>query len=189
MPQQVSSDSTPPSQAHSSPTGLSLLILEPISASTGLPWFHISIAGAHFLPLLLLAFSIKQLHNSAALAQVTTVTAPTAPYRAQEVLDQVRAYKAAGDKLVVQRAALEQRKVYKESGMSMLPMSLMPFMQVPVALGMFFSVKHLCALLEQFHWNDVLFLPGLTAPDQYHVLCRDCNTVYCIYYYLYMKRT
>jgi membrane protein insertase Oxa1/YidC/SpoIIIJ len=52
------------------------------------------------------------------------------------MLDQVRAYKAVGDKLVVQRAALEQRKVYKESGMSMLPMSLMPFIQVPVALGM-----------------------------------------------------
>ncbi|KAI0270337.1 hypothetical protein BGY98DRAFT_1010159 [Russula aff. rugulosa BPL654] len=33
----------------------------------------------------------------------------------------------------------------------MLPMSLMPLVQVPVALGMFFGVEHLCALpLEQF---------------------------------------
>jgi membrane protein insertase Oxa1/YidC/SpoIIIJ len=91
---------------------------------------------------------------------------------------------------VVQHVALEQRKVYKESGMSMLPMSLMPFVQIPVALGMFFSVKHLCGLLlERFHRSDILFLPGLMAPDPYYVLCRDRNTVYCIYYYLYMKHT
>ena len=58
------------------------------------------------------------------------------------MLDQVRAYKAARDKFVVQCVALEQSKV-NESGMSMLPMSLMLFVKVPVALGMFFSVKHL----------------------------------------------
>ena len=61
---------------------------------------------------------------------------------------------------------------------------LMPFVQVPVALGVFFSVKDLCALLqvlEWFHRSDVLFLPGLMAPGPYYVLCRDRNTVYCMY--------
>ena len=96
----------------------------------------------------------------------------------KDEFDQVRAYKATGDKLVVQRVAFKQSEVYKESGMSMLPMSLMPFVQIPVALGMFFSVKHLCGLLlERFHRSDILFLPGLMAPDPYYVLCRDCNTV------------
>jgi hypothetical protein len=48
-------------------------------------------------------------------------------------------YKAARDKLAVQRVALKQCKVYEVSGVSMLPMSLMPLVQVPVTL---FGVKH-----------------------------------------------
>ena len=60
-----------------------------------------------------------------------------------------------GDKLAVQRVALKQRKVYEESDVSMLP----------VTLGMFFGVKRLCAIpLEHSHWSDVSFLPDLTIP-------------------------
>jgi len=77
----------------------------------------------------------------------------------------------SGDKLAVQRVALKQRRVYDESGVSMLPMLLMPFAQLPVTLGMFFAVKRLCALpLEQLHHSGVSFLPDLTVPDPYYVL-------------------
>ncbi|KAI0276887.1 hypothetical protein BGY98DRAFT_1097805 [Russula aff. rugulosa BPL654] len=51
-----------------SPAGLSSWMLELIDASMRLPWFHTFIAGTLFFCLLLLTFSIKQLHNSAALA-------------------------------------------------------------------------------------------------------------------------
>jgi len=68
---------------------------------------------------------------------------------------------------------------------SMLPMLLMPFVQVPGTLGMFFGVKHLCTLpLEPFHWCGVSFLPDLTVPDPYYVLHKtrvEGETVYCIY--------
>ena len=81
-----------------------------------------------------------------------------------------QAYKT-GDKLAVQRVALKQRKVYEESGVSMLPMLLMPFVQLPVTLGMFFGIKRLCVLpFEQHHWSGVSFLPDLTVPDPYYVL-------------------
>jgi YidC/Oxa1 family membrane protein insertase len=110
-------------------------------------------------------FSIKQFRNSAALAPHQTCL-----IKLKEELDQV--YKV-GDKLAVQRVVLKQCKVYEESGVSMfmLPMLLMPFVQVPITLGMFFGIKHLCALhLEQFHCSSVSFLPDLTVPDQYYVL-------------------
>jgi YidC/Oxa1 family membrane protein insertase len=146
-----------------SPAGVSSWMLELINVSTGLPWFHTIIAGTVCARLLLLPFSIKQLRNSAALA-------PHQPrlMELKEELDQV--YKT-GDKLAVQRVALKQRKVYEESGVSMLPMLLMPFVQLPVTLGMFFGVKGLCALpLEQLHWSGVSFLPDLTVPDPYYIL-------------------
>ena len=146
-----------------SPAGLSSWMLELINVSAGLPWFHTIIAGTVLSRLLLLPFSIKQLRNSAALA-------PHQPrlIELKEELD--KAYKT-GDKLAVQRVALKQRKVYEESGVSMLPMLLLPFVQLPVSLGMFFGVKRLCALpLEQLHSSGVSFLPDLTVPDPYYIL-------------------
>ena len=65
----------------------------------------------------------------------------------------------------------KQHRVYDESGISMLPMLLMPFAQLPVTLGMFFAVKRLCALpLKQLHHSSISFLPDLTIPDPYYIL-------------------
>ena len=146
-----------------SPAGLSSGLLELVNVSMGLPWFHTIVAGTLLSRLLLVPFSIKQLRNSSALA-------PHQP-RLLELKEELnRAYKT-GDKIGVQRVALKQRRVYEESGVSMLPMLLMPFVQLPVTLGMFFGVKRLCALpLEQLHWSGVSFLPDLTVPDPFYVL-------------------
>jgi len=146
-----------------SPAGLSSWMLELINVSTGLPWFHTIVAGTLVSRLLLLPFSLKQLRNSAALA-------PHQPRLLELKQELDRAYRS-GDKLAVQRVALKQRRVYGESGVSMVPMLLLPFVQLPVSLGMFFGVKRLCALpLEQLHHSGVSFLPDLTVPDPYYIL-------------------
>ena len=146
-----------------SPAGLSSWLLELVNVSSGLPWFHTIIAGTLLSRLLLVPFSIKQLRNSAALA-------PHQPRLLELKAELERAYKT-GDKLAVQRVALKQRRVYEESGVSMLPMLLLPFVQLPVTLGMFFGVKRLCALpLEQLHSSGVSILPDLTVPDPFYVL-------------------
>ena len=145
------------------PAGLSSWMLELVNVSTGLPWFHTIIAGTVLARLLLLPFSIKQLRNSAALA-------PHQPQLLELKAELEKAYQT-GDKIAVQRVALKQRRVYEESGVSMLPMLLMPFVQLPVTLGMFFGVKRLCTLpLEQLHWSGVSFLPDLTVADPFYVL-------------------
>ena len=145
------------------PSGLTTWMLELINVSTGLPWFHTIIAGTIFSRLLLLPLSVKQLRNTATLA-------PHQP-RLMELKEELNQAYKTGDRLEVQRVALQQRKVYEESGVSMLPMLLMPFVQLPVTLGMFFGIKHLCTLpLEQLHWSGVSFLPDLTVPDPYFIL-------------------
>lgn len=146
-----------------SPAGLSSWLLELVNVSSGLPWFHTIVAGTLLSRLLLLPFSIKQLRNSAALA-------PHQP-RLLALKEELNKAYQTGDKLGVQRVALKQRRVYEESGVSMLPMLLMPFVQLPVTLGMFFGVKQLCALpLAQLHWSGVAFLPDLTVADPFYVL-------------------
>ena len=146
-----------------SPAGLCSWMLELVNVSTGLPWFYTIIAGTFLSRVILLPFSVKQLRNAAALA-------PHQPRLIELKEELEKAYKT-GDKLGVQRIALKQRQVYAESGVSMLPMLLMPFVQLPVTLGMFFAVKRLCTLpLDQLHWSGVSFLPDLTIPDPYYVL-------------------
>ncbi|KAI0308351.1 hypothetical protein B0F90DRAFT_163704 [Multifurca ochricompacta] len=145
-----------------SPAGLSSWMLELINVSTGLPWFHTIIAGTVLARLLLLPFSIKQLRNSAALA-------PHQPLLLELKEELNKAYKA-GDKLGVQRVALKQRRVYEQSGVSMLPMLLMPFVQLPVTLGMFFGTKRICTLpVEQLHSSGVSFL--LTSRSRTRTMC------------------
>jgi YidC/Oxa1 family membrane protein insertase len=145
------------------PAGLSTSLLELINVSTGLPWFHTIVAGTLLTRLLLLPFSIKQLRNAAVLA-------PHQPHLLALREEFQRAHKAQ-DKLALQRIALKQSRVYKESGVSMVPMMLLPFLQLPVNLGMFFGVKRLCALpLEQLHWSGVSFFSDLTVADPYYVL-------------------
>jgi len=112
-------------------------MLEFINVSSGLPWFHTIVAGTLLSRLLLLPFSIKQLRNSSALA-------PHQP-RLLELKEELNRAYQTGDHLAVQRVALKQRRVYEESGVSMLPMLLMPFVQLPVTLGCS-SASSACAL-------------------------------------------
>ena len=146
-----------------SPAGLSSWLLDLVNVSSRLLWFHTTIAGTLLLWLLLVPFSIKQLRNSAALALHL-------PRQLELKAELKRAYKT-DDKLAMQRVALKQHRVYEESGVTMLLLLLLPFVWLPVTLGMFFGVKRLRGLLlEQLHSSSVLILPDLTVPDPFYVL-------------------
>ena len=82
-----------------SPAGLATWILKLINVSVGLPWFQTIVTGTLLLHLLLLPFSIKQLHNSAALV-------PFQPWLVELKAELNKAYKT-GDKLTVQRVTLK----------------------------------------------------------------------------------
>ncbi len=107
-------------------------------------------------------------------------TAALAPHQGalaalrQEIMDA----KSSGDPLTMQRAIIKQRMVYEKIGVSMGSMALMPFVQLPVTLGMFFGVKKLCDLpLEQLKFGGVGFLPDLTVADPTFVLPILCAVV------------
>ncbi|KAI0056824.1 hypothetical protein BV25DRAFT_1536328 [Artomyces pyxidatus] len=146
-----------------SPAGLAVSMLEWINVTTGMPWFYTIIAGTVLSRALILPLSVKQMRNSARLA-------PHQP-RLMALKEEAARASATRDPLAVQRVSLKQRKVYEEAGVSMLPMLAMPFVQLPVTLGMFFGVKRMCALpVEQLHWSGVSFLPDLTVADPYYIL-------------------
>jgi YidC/Oxa1 family membrane protein insertase len=81
------------------------------------------------------------------------------------------AARQARDMLLMQRAALKQKQIYADAGVSMAPMMLNPFIQLPVSLGLFFGIKKMCMLpVEQLKYSGLAILPDLTVPDPYFIL-------------------
>lgn len=146
-----------------SPAGLCRWGMEIIQVSTGMPWIWAIVAATFATRLFLFPFQVKTMRNTAALAPHQDALAALR----QEIMNAQK----SGDPLAMQQAILKQRMVYERIGVSMGSMALMPFVQLPVTLGMFFAIKKLCDLpLEQLKWSGVDILPDLTAADPTHVL-------------------
>ncbi|KAF8064291.1 60Kd inner membrane protein-domain-containing protein [Lyophyllum atratum] len=155
------------------PAGLIRWSLELINVTTSLPWFWTIVAGSLLWKVLLFPITVKGLRNSARLL-------PLQPHilKMQKEMEVAR---KSGDKLAMQRAALKMRKLYTDAGVSMGATALVPFVQIPVTLGLFFGIKKMCDLpLPQLKDSGVSFLPDMTAPDPYMalpiLLCAAVNT-------------
>jgi YidC/Oxa1 family membrane protein insertase len=145
------------------PAGLVRWSLEVINVATGLPWFWTIVAGSIFWKAVLVPLSIKGLRNSARILPLQPQIVAH-----QEELNKIR---MSGDRLALQRQALKMRKMYKDAGVNMGVTALIPFVQIPVTLGMFFGVKKMCDLpVMQLTQSGLEMLPDLTVPDPYMIL-------------------
>ncbi|GLB44536.1 putative 60Kd inner membrane protein [Lyophyllum shimeji] len=145
------------------PAGLVRWSLELINVTTSMPWFWTIVAGSLLWKALLFPITVKSLRNSSRLL-------PLQPHilKMQKEMEVAR---KSGDKLAMQRAALKIRKLYSDAGVSMGATALVPFVQIPVTLGMFFGVKKMCELpVPQLKDSGVSILPDLTTPDPYMAL-------------------
>jgi len=140
------------------PAGLCRWGMELLQVSTGIPWFW-TIVGATFISrVILFPFTVKSMRSTAAIA----------PHQDEinELRQKMQAAQASRDMLTLQSVAMKQQMIYKKAGVSMMGMAMLPFVQLPVTLGMFFGVKKLCDFpLEQLHYSGVSFLPDLTLAD------------------------
>lgn len=145
------------------PAGLIRWSLEIINVTTGLPWFWTLVAGSIFWKAILVPLSVKGLQNSARLLPLQPMI-----LQSQKEMEVIR---RSGDRLALQRHALKMRKMYQDAGVSMGATALIPIIQIPVTLGMFFGVRKLCDLpLLQLTHSGLDILPNLTVPDPYMVL-------------------
>lgn len=145
------------------PAGLIRWSLELINVATGLPWFWTIVAGSIFWKVILVPLSVQGLKNSARLL-------PLQP-KIKVFQEELEVIRASGDKIALQRHALKMRQAYSEAGVSLGTSALIPFVQIPVTLGMFFGVKAMCALpVVQLAYSGLSILPDLTVPGPYMVL-------------------
>jgi len=145
------------------PAGLVRWSMEVINVSTGLPWFWTIVAGSLLWRILLVPISVKSLQNSARLL-------PLQP-KIKVLQEEMNSVRQSGDKLALQRTALKIRKLYSDAGVNMGATALVPFVQIPVTLGMFFGVKKMCDLpVAQLTQSGLDILPNLTVADPYMIL-------------------
>ncbi|KAF8999851.1 hypothetical protein BDQ17DRAFT_1360548 [Cyathus striatus] len=126
------------------PSGLIQWTLEAINVTTHMPWFYTIIAGSLFWKLVTLY------PNLAALRQTGRMSAN------QEEINRIK----AGIELQNGMAIVLN---YRSSGQC--------FVQVPIALGIFFGVRDLTALpLAQMTVSGFPWVPDLTVADPTHIL-------------------
>ncbi|KAG1829338.1 60Kd inner membrane protein-domain-containing protein [Suillus variegatus] len=145
-----------------SPAGIIRWSFELLQVSTGMPWFYTIIAGTLLWRVLILPANIMSLRNSSRLLPYTDkLQAVTAEWKSIDT----------SDRIALQRISLKRQKIYEQAGARVLPSIIMPFVQIPVTLGLFFAVRKMTMLpVEQLKQSGVFFLPDLTMSDPYYIL-------------------
>ena len=140
------------------PAGICRWGMEALHVSTGMPWFWTIVSATLLTRVILFPFTVRSMRSTAALA-------PHQPdiNRLREKMQQAQATK---DMLLLQQVALQQRSIYEKAGVSMGSMAILPLIQLPITLGMFFGVKGLCDLpVEALKYSGVSWIPDLTVSD------------------------
>lgn len=145
-----------------SPAGIIRWSFELLQVSSGMPWFYTIIAGTILWRVVILPANIMSLRNSSRLLPYTDqLQAVTAEWKSVNT----------NDRLALQRISLKRQKIYEKAGARVLPSIIMPFVQIPVTLGLFFAVRKMTMLpVEQLKQSGVFFLPDLTVSDPYYIL-------------------
>lgn len=146
-----------------SPAGICRWSIELLQVTTGLSWFWTFIDITIISRLLLFPFTVVSMQNTAKLAPFQTEVAEL-----RQAMQQAQARK---DQLAMQRAVMQQKLIYDKAGVKMGRMAMLPFVQLPVTLGMFFGVKTLCDLpLAQLKYSGFGLITDFTIADPTYVL-------------------
>ena len=143
-----------------SPAGIIRWSFELIHVASGLPWFWTIVAGSVFWRAVSVPFAIKGLQATARLQ----------PHQAQmKALQQlIQDAQATKNRIEMQKATIAMRTFYAKNNINPLA-AMIPLIQMPITLGLFFGVKKLC-VLEQLQISGLSLLPDLTIPDPTYVL-------------------
>lgn len=149
--------------AHWTPAGIVQWTMEIIQTTTHLPWFWTIVAGTAFWRLLVVPVSVSGLRNTSRLQPHQT--------EIQKVQAEMTDAVKKNDLILRQKLALKLKGIYEKAGVSVMGGLMVPLVQIPVTLGIFFGVRNMCSLpVEQLKWSGVEFLPNLTIADPTWIL-------------------
>jgi len=140
------------------PAGLCRWGMEALQVSTGMPWLWTIVGATLITRVILFPFTVRSMRSTAALAPHTE--------EINKLRQKMQLAQETKDMLLLQQVVLKQRSIYEKAGVSMGSMALLPVVQLPITLGLFFGVKGMCDFpLEQLKYTGLSYLPDLTVAD------------------------
>lgn len=146
------------------PTSLMQTLLESIYVYTGLPWWASIAAVAVLVRLVLAKPALDASENALILKEL--FRNPKYAGLHQEMKYQM----IAGNHLAATQTRAKIQMMHKEAGYSMLK-NFVPFIQLPLAIGMFRLIKGMSALpVPSLETGGILWFTDLTVPDPLFIL-------------------
>ncbi|KAG8908229.1 Mitochondrial inner membrane protein oxa1 [Tulasnella sp. 403] len=145
-----------------SPAGMVQTLLEQIHVTTGLPWWASIITFAAMVRIASLPIHIRVTSNNSKMAYA-------AP-KVKKISEDLQKAKDNKDNAALMRAGLQMRQAYKEVDAHPL-VGLLGFVQMPIALSMFFGIKWMCNLpVESMKYGGLSWFADLTVADPTYIL-------------------
>eukprot|EP01112_Ceratiomyxa_fruticulosa_P021340 TRINITY_DN746_c0_g1_i1.p1 TRINITY_DN746_c0_g1~~TRINITY_DN746_c0_g1_i1.p1 ORF type:complete len:443 (+),score=82.64 TRINITY_DN746_c0_g1_i1:114-1442(+) len=132
-------------------------IFESFHAFTGLPWW-VSIISVTFLVRLALFYPfVNTTRNGVKMAKATP-----------EINELKQKYE--GDPMATSKMMKETGEIYKTHGLNPMKMMLGSFAQIPVFLGIMYSLDDLPKMLPEMKTGGILWFTDLSMPDTFFIL-------------------
>lgn len=155
-----------------SPTGIIESCLEWLHVTFGLPWFAAIAAGTLIARIILLPVMIKTHKCMAHMSYFTP--------KITEIQERFTDARRCGDYGKIVDATVEMNKLYDDPNFRPVLTALLPFVQMPVFLSMFFGLKQMAGVpVQSLKHGGIWWFTDLTVPDPYYILpCIACLTIY-----------
>ena len=146
-----------------SPVNVVQYFLEVMHVGTGLPWWATIAATTVVVRLALTPIVIRLQANAVKINNLRPEIEP--------LMKKMQEYKQTGEKMLASNASAKMMNLYRKNNCNPLKMMFMPFLQIPIFITFFISLRRMTALPVAGMSNEgMLWFQNLTMADQYYAL-------------------
>ena len=146
-----------------SPVGVVQYFLEVMHVGTGLPWWATIAATTVMVRLALSPIVIRLQANAVKMNNLRPEVEP--------LMKKMQEYKQSGEKMLASNASAKMMSLYHKNGCNPVKMMLMPFIQIPIFITFFITLRRMTGLpVTGMSTEGMLWFQNLTVADPYYAL-------------------
>ena len=146
-----------------SPVSVMQYFLEVMHVGTGLPWWATIAATTVVVRLALSPIVIRLQANAVKINNLRPEIEP--------LMKKMQEYKQTGEKMLAANASAKMMNLYHKNGCNPVKMMLMPFIQVPIFITFFITLRRMTGLpVAGMTTEGMLWFQNLTLADPYYAL-------------------
>ena len=146
-----------------SPVNVVQYFLEVMHVGTGLPWWATIAATTVAVRLALSPIVIR--------LQVNAVKINNLRPEVEPIMKKMQEYKRSGEKMLESNASAKMMNIYHKNGCNPVKMMLMPFIQIPIFITFFITLRRMTGLpVAGMSSEGMLWFQNLTIADPYYAL-------------------